>query len=85
MPTALSPGIRLAVERMRWRRRFAPGQFRTPIATQLRGYWIALDAASQGYVDTLLRDADFLEWEQTCATDVWHQPGYPVIDDRYRL
>jgi hypothetical protein len=84
MPTALSPGIRLAVERMRWRRRFAPGQFRTPIATQLRSYSVALDAASQRYVDTLLRDADFLAWEQACETDVWDQPGYPVIDGLYR-
>ncbi|MGB5345351.1 MAG: glutathione S-transferase family protein [Woeseia sp.] len=58
--------------------------FYTPIATRLRSYSVALDAASQRYVDTLLRDADFLAWEQACETDVWDQPGYPVIDGLYR-
>lgn len=58
--------------------------FYTPVATRLRTYSVPLDADCQSYVDTLLNDEDFLAWEKVCETDVWDQPGYPVIDGLYR-
>lgn len=57
--------------------------FFTPVATRLRTYGVPLDVSSQRYVQTLLNDADFLDWEKACVTDVWDQPGFPVIDKLY--
>jgi glutathione S-transferase len=58
--------------------------FFAPVATRMRTYAVPLDAVCQRYVDTLLGDRDFLEWEADCVTDVWDQSGCSVIDGLYR-
>jgi glutathione S-transferase len=58
--------------------------FYTPVATRFRTYGIALDAPSQSYVNTLLNDGAFREWEADCAPDSWDQSGFSVIDGMYR-
>lgn len=55
-----------------------------PIATRLRTYGIALDATCQGYVDALMADPDFREWEAACVPDSWDVHGFSVIDGIYR-
>lgn len=45
--------------------------FFTPVATRLRTYGVALDAASADYVATLLTHPDFLAWEAAAELEPW--------------
>ncbi|MEM8497940.1 MAG: glutathione S-transferase family protein [Pseudomonadota bacterium] len=58
--------------------------FYAPVATRMRTYSVPMDDQSQSYVETLLNDSDFLQWEKDCVTDVWDQSGLSIIDGLYR-
>ena len=45
--------------------------FFTPVATRMRTYGVALDAVSARYVDRLLGDEDFREWESAALAEPW--------------
>jgi glutathione S-transferase len=58
--------------------------FYAPIATRFRTYSVTLDAISAAYVDTLMSDTAFREWEAACIPDSWDASGFSVIDGVYR-
>ncbi|MET0388653.1 MAG: glutathione S-transferase [Polyangiales bacterium] len=45
--------------------------FFTPMATRFRTYAVPLEAAAQQYVDTLLADPEFREWESAAVQESW--------------
>lgn len=49
--------------------------FYTPVATRFRTYGVEISSASQAYVDALLGDAAFLEWEAEAKRETWTLPG----------
>lgn len=58
--------------------------FYAPVVTRLRTYSVPVDEVCQAYMNELLNDADYLEWESECVSDVWDQSGFSVIDGLYR-
>lgn len=52
------------------RRTLADGFF-LPVASRFRSYGVPMDAAAQAYVDTLLADAAFGEWERAAEAESW--------------
>jgi glutathione S-transferase len=59
--------------------------FFTPVAARLRSYSVVgLSEETAAYRDTLLNDADFLQWEADSLPNSWDVHGYSVIDGMYR-
>lgn len=58
--------------------------FFAPVATRFRTYGVTLDFQCQAWVDTVLSDRDFREWEAACIPDSWDHHGYSVIDGLHR-
>ena len=50
--------------------------FYTPVATRLRTYGVALKGAAQSYVETLLADPDFREWEREALAETTTMPQW---------
>ncbi len=50
--------------------------FYTPVATRFRTYGVRLEGAAQAYVETLLRDDAFLEWEREAVAEPWTMPQF---------
>jgi glutathione S-transferase len=50
--------------------------FYTPVATRLRTYGVKLRGAAQVYVETLLADPDFLEWEREALAETATMPQW---------
>ena len=48
--------------------------FFTPVATRFRTYGVAISSASQAYVDALLNNATFREWEAEAVRETWTLP-----------
>jgi glutathione S-transferase len=65
-------------------RRSIADAFYAPVATRLRTYSVPLPPIAQAWCDTVLADADFLEWEEAAVPDSWDSDGYPLIDGLYR-
>ncbi|MEO0366691.1 MAG: glutathione S-transferase [Pseudomonadota bacterium] len=57
--------------------------FYAPVATRLRTYSVPVNAVCQAYIDTVLSDSAFMEWEAECKGGVWDKPGFPVLDNLY--
>ena len=53
--------------------------FFAPVVTRFRTYGIGLPLSLQAYSETVLSDADYLEWEEAPLTDT-----FDFIDDLYR-
>jgi glutathione S-transferase len=53
--------------------------FYTPVATRLRTYDVKFAGAAQSYVETLLADADFLEWEREAVAEPATMPRWDAV------
>jgi len=53
--------------------------FYVPVATRVRTYSASLSTHSQHYVDTLLSDRAFQEWETAAEQEVWTIPKYELV------
>jgi glutathione S-transferase len=54
-----------------------------PVATRFRTYGVTLSAGARAWCDTVLNDADFLEWEDASVPESWDSSGTVVIDGLY--
>ncbi len=52
-------------------RRSIADAFFAPVATRLRTYGVSMSDTATAYRDTLLADADFLDWEADAIPDSW--------------
>jgi glutathione S-transferase len=55
-----------------------------PVATRFRTYGVALGPVAQTWCDTILADADFLEWEAASTPNSWDKSRTVVIDGLYQ-
>lgn len=53
--------------------------FFTPLATRFRTYAVPLSPKAQTYVDTLLGNAEFLEWERDAEAEAWTIPSADAL------
>lgn len=61
-------------------RRSIADAFYLPIATRFRTYKIQLNPTAQAYLETLLSDDHFRDWEAASISDSWDVCGLSVID-----
>jgi glutathione S-transferase len=50
--------------------------FYAPVATRFRTYAVPISAASQAYVDAILKDPAFLAWEKDGVAEAWTMPQW---------
>ncbi|HEY1697337.1 MAG TPA: glutathione S-transferase [Polyangiaceae bacterium] len=50
--------------------------FYAPVATRFRTYAVPIAAASQAYVDAILKDPAFLAWEKDGIAEAWTMPQW---------
>lgn len=60
-------------------RRGIADAFYTPVATRFRTYGVRLSGEAQAYVETLLADDSFLEWEREALAEEWTMPQWDAV------
>ncbi len=53
--------------------------FYTPVATRFRTYGVKLSGTAQAYVETLLADPEFLEWEREALAETATMPQWDAV------